>query len=161
MGSCTFTKDTQVHAPGISFLCVLVWVHTLVKKALSWFITWHSSRCWCLCMWVPWSWKWRRVRWEWTEGMLAWWGSIQGQNSVCFYSSFLAVSSSSWDQLQDMPLSLAASVWGQWWEMLVVTFPSERCFSVFFLSFVSPSSGRPTPAPARWSGGRISCGLVM
>lgn len=22
MGSCTFTKDTQVHAPGISFFCV-------------------------------------------------------------------------------------------------------------------------------------------
>lgn len=24
MGSCTFTEDTQVHAPGISFLCVCV-----------------------------------------------------------------------------------------------------------------------------------------
>lgn len=83
------------------------------------------------------------------ERLLASWSNMQGQDAVCFYSSLLAACSASWDQLQDVPFSLAACVWGQWWEMLVVTFPSERCYSVFFLSFVRPSSGLRIPAPAR------------
>lgn len=102
----------------------LRWVHLTCSPTLSCFITraqsliWDSSRCWLgLCSKGCGSFGDAGGSGENRQGMLAWWSNMQGQDSVCFYSSLSAACSSSWDQLQDVLFSLAASVWGQWWEM--------------------------------------------
>ena len=68
------------------------------------------------------------------------WGNRQGQDSVCFCSSLLAASSSSWDQLQDVPFSLAASAVGN----AGCDIP-QAALLFCLLCFVRPSSGLHPP----------------
>lgn len=81
------------------------------------------------------------------------WGNRQGQDSVCFYSSLLAASSSSWDQLQDAPFSPAASAVGNAGcdipqAALLFCLPSALC-----QTFFRPPPPPPTP-PAPPDGAR-------
>lgn len=82
------------------------------------------------------------------------WGNRQGQDSVCFYSSLLAASSSSWDQLQDAPFSPAASAVGNAGcdipqAALLFCLPSALC-----QTFFRPPPPPPLPRPRQMERGQ-------
>lgn len=78
----------------------------------------------------------------------------------CCYSSLLAESSSSWDQLQAMPFSRRGSVWGQWLGNTSCDIP-KLCWSKFFLPFVSPSGPSTPTLRQACSRGRSLVGFVV
>lgn len=94
---------------------------------------------------------------EGTIGLAGW--KHAGSEAVCCYSSLLAESSLSWDQLQARPFSLRGSVWGQWLGNTSCDIP-KLCCSKFFLPFVSPSAPPPHPQ-ASLQPGRSPVGFVV
>lgn len=85
---------------------------------------------------------------------------MQGQGAVCYYSLFLAVCSSSWDQLQAVPFSLPGSVWAQWLGNARCDIPKHCLVSV--PSALCQPFRPPHPHPGQaCSRGRFHVGFIV
>lgn len=83
---------------------------------------------------------------------------MQGQGLLAVI--LLAECSSSWDQLQALPVGLPGSVWGQWRGNAGCDIP-KLCCPAFILPFVSPSLP-PHPHPGQaYSRGRFHVGFIV